>query len=279
MAFGQQTGPPASAKQVRELLTLLQSAGHADFRDARGPMRFTQRQAAGKFSRDEADTFIAQIQDQAGEDREGRDNREDRDNRQGHDNREDGGSSAAPSIATLLLSGTAASGKSTIASEIHAQLTTLEVPHATLDLDALACQWPATSTGNRDLMFENLAALWPNYQSRGATHLVLAQVVRDREELDRYRTAIPGAEICVCRLRTAEQTRVERIGRQMPPGAARDRQLRRTVDLEVILDRGAPGSLVVDNDDRPVPEVALDVLVGAGWISAAPAAKTTGLGR
>jgi hypothetical protein len=63
MAFGQQSGPPASAKQVRELLDLLKGAGHSDFRDARGPMGFTQRQAAGKFSREEAAAFIAQLLD------------------------------------------------------------------------------------------------------------------------------------------------------------------------------------------------------------------------
>ena len=62
MSFGQQSGPPASAKQVRELLALLNEAGHTDFRDARGPMGFTQRQAAGKFSRDEATAFIDQLQ-------------------------------------------------------------------------------------------------------------------------------------------------------------------------------------------------------------------------
>ncbi|HEY2332227.1 MAG TPA: hypothetical protein VGH94_09915 [Acidimicrobiales bacterium] len=62
MAFGQQSGPPATARQVRELLELLQQAGHADFRDARGPMAFTQRQAAGRFTRDEADGFIEQLQ-------------------------------------------------------------------------------------------------------------------------------------------------------------------------------------------------------------------------
>ena len=45
-----------------ELLALLQAAGHSDFRDARGPLGFTQRQAAGKFTRDEADAFIDQLQ-------------------------------------------------------------------------------------------------------------------------------------------------------------------------------------------------------------------------
>jgi hypothetical protein len=62
MAFGQQSGPPASTTQVKELLALLNDAGHTDFRDARGPMGLTQRQAAGKFTRDEAAALIARLQ-------------------------------------------------------------------------------------------------------------------------------------------------------------------------------------------------------------------------
>lgn len=65
MAFGQPAGPPATARQVQELLELLKAAGHADFRDARGPMGFTQRQAGGKFTRDEAAAFIEQLQEAA----------------------------------------------------------------------------------------------------------------------------------------------------------------------------------------------------------------------
>ena len=53
---------------MRELLALLQEAGHVDFRDARGPMGFTQRQAGGRFTRDEAAEIIAQLTDaEAGE--------------------------------------------------------------------------------------------------------------------------------------------------------------------------------------------------------------------
>jgi hypothetical protein len=65
MTFGQPTGPPAPANKVRELLALLQEAGHIDFRDARGPMGFTQRQAGGKFTRDEADAFIEMLEEAA----------------------------------------------------------------------------------------------------------------------------------------------------------------------------------------------------------------------
>jgi hypothetical protein len=43
-------------------LTLLQAAGHVDFRDARGPMGFNQRQAGGRFTRQEAEELIASLQ-------------------------------------------------------------------------------------------------------------------------------------------------------------------------------------------------------------------------
>ena len=65
MAFGQSTGRPATGRQVNELLELLNQAGHTDFRDARGPMGFTQRQAGGKFTADEADAFIDQLNEEA----------------------------------------------------------------------------------------------------------------------------------------------------------------------------------------------------------------------
>jgi len=61
MAFGQQSGPPASRKQVQYLEALLRKAGHDGFRDARGPLGLTQRQAGGKFTRDEASTLIDQL--------------------------------------------------------------------------------------------------------------------------------------------------------------------------------------------------------------------------
>jgi hypothetical protein len=61
MPFGQRPGPPATSRQLDELLQLLHAAGHEGFRDARGPMRFTQRQAAGKFTCAEADELIDRL--------------------------------------------------------------------------------------------------------------------------------------------------------------------------------------------------------------------------
>jgi hypothetical protein len=67
MTFGKPTGPPASAQQMRRLLELLHAAGHEDFRDARGPLGLNQRQAAGRFTREEADAFIEQLESEEGD--------------------------------------------------------------------------------------------------------------------------------------------------------------------------------------------------------------------
>lgn len=50
---------------MRELTELLAAAGHDGFRDARGPLGLSQRQAAGKFTRDEAQAFIDQLEEAA----------------------------------------------------------------------------------------------------------------------------------------------------------------------------------------------------------------------
>ena len=61
MSFGKQSGPPASDKQVAYLLSLMRTAGHQSFRDARHPLGLTQRQAGGKFSGPEASALIDRL--------------------------------------------------------------------------------------------------------------------------------------------------------------------------------------------------------------------------
>lgn len=65
MGFGQPAGRPASSQQVKQLLALLADAGYADFREARGPLRLTQRQGGGKFTADEAAALIERLESEA----------------------------------------------------------------------------------------------------------------------------------------------------------------------------------------------------------------------
>jgi len=65
MAFGQPSGPPATARQLRELTALVEAAGHSGFKDARGPLGLNQRQAGGRFTQDEVTELIARLEAEA----------------------------------------------------------------------------------------------------------------------------------------------------------------------------------------------------------------------
>ena len=54
-------GPPATPKQVSYLQALLEKAGYATFREARRAYGLTQRQAGGKFTKQEASALIDRV--------------------------------------------------------------------------------------------------------------------------------------------------------------------------------------------------------------------------
>lgn len=60
VSFAQQ-GPPASAKQIAYIQSLMAKAGYDDFRSAQTEYRLTQRQARGKFTKSEASAMIDRL--------------------------------------------------------------------------------------------------------------------------------------------------------------------------------------------------------------------------
>jgi hypothetical protein len=160
---------------------------------------------------------------------------------------------------------TVGAGKTTIAAECNDVLAERKIPNAAVDLDALAWQYPPTSKWNKDLLFENLASIWPNYAAHGSTRLIVANVFED-DDRDRYAAAIPGASLVICRLVVPErEERVERLRRRMHPGPSLDWHIDRTQELHDILEAKRHEDFIVVND-RPVREVAEEVLTTAGWI-------------
>lgn len=176
----------------------------------------------------------------------------------------DGGASERPAV--LLITGTVGSGKTTVAVEIGDVLAELHLAHAVVDLDTLTMQWPPSSRWNADLMFENLALLWPNYRAHGATRLVLAHVLEDIDERERYLSAIPGARLSIARVVAPERLRHDRLRQRMPPGPSLNWHLDRTLELESILSAAGHEDFIVENGDRPIREVAEEILRRCGWL-------------
>jgi hypothetical protein len=126
-------------------------------------------------------------------------------------------------------------------------------------------------------MFQNLASVWRNFHDSGATRLVCAYVVESRDELERYRAAIPGAAITVARLRGSDDTVQERLSRRLAHSdlidgqirlhdrSRRERRAARSRELATLMDRVRVEDVLVETDGRDVDAIAADVLRRAGW--------------
>ncbi|HYN81864.1 MAG TPA: hypothetical protein VES88_10215 [Gemmatimonadaceae bacterium] len=173
-------------------------------------------------------------------------------------------------IPLLVITGTVGVGKSAVLDEIHNILRAAEIPHACLDLDALAMSWPERGRFNRDVVLGNLEILWANFRRVGAERLVLATVLEEPEDLSACANAIACAKPTVCQLTTAESIRSARL-RSREIGAGLEWHLQRTVELQRILDARSRPDFIVTNDDRPIREVGLEILERAGWPINSPA--------
>lgn len=169
-------------------------------------------------------------------------------------------------VPMLVISGSMGSGKTTVLSEASDLLAEAGVAHAAIDLDWLSIMYPRQGGYGEGLMFANLAAVWPIYVAAGANRLLVARVVEDRSELLRYRQAVPGAEIVVCRLTAPIATMQERV-RVREPGMFQAQGIVRSAELANILERTRAEDFTVDNSmGRLVTEVAREMLSYAGWM-------------
>ncbi len=171
---------------------------------------------------------------------------------------------AETALPVLFLSGTVGVGKSAVLEEIHELLVRAKIPHACLDADALSMSWPTRGDFNEVAMLDNVASVWANARAAGATRLVIAGVVERRENRDAFRRAVPGAQLTVCQLVAPTEIRMSRL-RQREQGAGREWHLQRTEELQNILDQAAAHDFAVSNDQRPLREVAREVLLRAAW--------------
>jgi adenylylsulfate kinase len=168
-------------------------------------------------------------------------------------------------VPLLIVSGTVGVGKSTVLDAMHDTLCAADLPHACIDLDALGLSWPIRGVFNQTSIVENLGSLWANFRAAGARRLAVAGVVEQPEDLAALQGAVPGARATLCQLLASEPTRLARL-RQREIGAGLDWHVRRTTELQTILDSIALHDFTVLNEERTVRDVAREVLVRAGWL-------------
>jgi predicted kinase len=167
----------------------------------------------------------------------------------------------------LVVNGTVGAGKTAVADAVTELLTERGVAHAFIDVDALRRVWPRPDDDPfaGRLVFEHLAAVAPNLARRGYRRVLLAGVVEDPADRERYGAAFDGADVTIVRLAAREATRMARLNARETDERWFTWHARRTVELEQILDAAALDDAVVDNDERPVRDVAAEVLSAADW--------------
>jgi hypothetical protein len=170
----------------------------------------------------------------------------------------------------LIITGAMGAGKTAVLGEASDLLTQRQVVHAAVDVDALGLAHLPVASANDGLMYQNLRSIYTNYIAAGVRRFLVARALEDESQLKLCRDIIPAANTLVCRLTASREVMEQRVA-QRDPGAARNQYVSRVAKLNTILDRALLEQFSVINENRPLTEVALEMLVKAGWLSARPA--------
>ena len=170
-----------------------------------------------------------------------------------------------PPINALLITGSMGSGKTTILSEASDILTARNIPHASIDVDALGTAHLQPTVQNNQLMYQNLHSVWENYAHAGLTRLLLARAIEDRAELEQCRTALSGAKITICRITASLKTMQHRV-QTREIGTLQNTFIAKVAELNSVLDRAHLEDFSISNENRSVTEVANEMLARAAWL-------------
>jgi adenylylsulfate kinase-like enzyme len=168
-------------------------------------------------------------------------------------------------ISVLLLTGTIASGKTTIAAEIGEILLPAR-SIICIDLDQLGWAFIPDAPNDRILRLrtDNLTAIWANLHSAGFRHVVISAAISTANELRLIREAIDESRLTVVRLVASPALLEERLRRRDA-----GRRLEDHLETLPVLDRVMDGSNLEDfrvtNDQRSPRDVAMEVLETIGW--------------
>jgi chloramphenicol 3-O-phosphotransferase len=174
--------------------------------------------------------------------------------------------SSSTVVPVLFVTGPIGVGKTAVLHEADVLLIEAAVGHATVELEEIAGCWTdAIESTRASLVYRNLAALWSNFTAAGASRLLLSGLLEQRSELRRVSEAVPGAAVTVVRLYAPLSVLEQRI-RLREPGSP-EGELDGARWWAEHLDKTRQGDHLVDTVDRPVDEIAREVLRLAGWYS------------
>lgn len=166
----------------------------------------------------------------------------------------------------LIITGTMGAGKTAVLGEASDILAQRRIVHAAIDLDVVGLSYLPSGARSDGVMYENLRAISGNYADLGVQRFLVARAIDDAAQLSLCRELIPAANTVVCRLTASAETAKRRVEARESGILRRDYVLR-AAELTAILDRAQMEDFVVVNENRPLTDVALEMLLKARWIS------------
>lgn len=166
----------------------------------------------------------------------------------------------------LIITGTMGAGKTAVLGEASDILAQRQIVHAAIDLDALGLAHLPCAARSDGVMYENLRSICRNYAVIGVQRFLVARAIEDRAQLELCRETIPAANTAVCRLTASIETMKRRV-QMRDLGISQREYVTRVERLNVILDRTQLEDFAVTNENRSLTDVALEMLINAGWIS------------
>jgi hypothetical protein len=163
----------------------------------------------------------------------------------------------------LLVTGVFGVGKTSVVEEMAEILESARIRYAALDLDWLCWGWPGTDTpeAGYQLMLENLASVVNNYRRRAVERFLMAGTIGTDAQLSLLGDTI-GMPVRVVRLTLPINQIRHRLAEAPTVGRAND--LRRAEEMVASRTSERLGDLAVNND-RPLREVADEILDWLGW--------------
>lgn len=172
-----------------------------------------------------------------------------------------------PAVSLLLLTGGMGAGKSSVLTEASDLLAQQKIVHAAIDVDALGVAFLPGAVACDEVMYANLHLLCQNYRQRGVHNFLLARAIENAAQKELCRNVVSASRVTVCRLTASESTLLERV-KTRETGILQQQLLARVTELNSILDNAQLEDFSVSNENRSLTEVALEILLRAGWIVA-----------
>lgn len=167
----------------------------------------------------------------------------------------------------LLIGGRSGVGKSTVAAEVHRQLSERGVQHAWIEGDNLDMAFPVPWKQGHKLAEANLAAMWSNYRVHGYTRLIYVNTASVLGHvIDALTTAMGDDPMVSGVLLTSSDAVAEQRLAQREVGGGLEYAVGRSREAAFELESSAPEEVTrLNTDGRSATQLAAEIIRLTGW--------------